>query len=260
MWIWLDRFGKVKEYLTHGCSPVVGDTTFQIFVHFDGVDINALGAATIRLRKPDRQRTAYPALFMKKTVEEYEPYPEDSVDSRFRAQSHWTGFMFDFSDFLAGDIVRLLDTPGMWEATISVIMADNPSKVMASGLITFEVGGAVSEDEEEQSDVGIGQLIENLNMHLIANYVPYSGANKNVDVGEHEVIAHSSEDSGRTVAFTGDGIIIRQEAEQEGEEDTEHVLEIPNKDGTLATLEDLPSQENVVTAEEDDYVIPPEDR
>lgn len=260
MWIWLDRYGKVKEYLTHGMTPVVGDTMFQIFAYFDGLDIDTVASARIKLGKPDRQRNFYPGLYMTKAELTFEREPEDSRDTRFQENTNYKGFIFDFSNFLSGDIVKLLDTPGLWSATISLTMADNPGRIMSSGLITFDVGRAVGdEDSEDQTEMDISEVIENLNAYLIANYVPYTGANKNVNVGTHQVIAKNTEDSSKEIAYGGDGISVIEHG-AEGEEDTVYNLELPNKSGTLATLDDLPPGGDYLTAEDHDYVIPPEDR
>ena len=98
MWIWLDKNGKVQQYLTHGSSPVVGRTDFQIFAYFDGADIGFFENATIKFRKPDQQGSTYPVLFMKKVSM---PYTYDSSDgsvSLFKeADSPYTGFLFDFA-------------------------------------------------------------------------------------------------------------------------------------------------------------------
>ena len=51
MWIWLDKNGTVKQYLTHGSSPVVGETDFQIFAYFDGLDTEFFDNATIKFKK-----------------------------------------------------------------------------------------------------------------------------------------------------------------------------------------------------------------
>lgn len=161
MWIWLDKNGKVKQYLTHGASPVVGETDFQIFAYFDGLNTNYFDNATIKLKKPDRLGSTYPIFFMKKVDLDYKYEEGDSKDSYFN-ESHgpYTGFLFDFSGFINGeDIVRLLDTPGLWKATITTL-ASNSSKVNVSGLITFNVEHSASESEEG-STVTIDQILEN---------------------------------------------------------------------------------------------------
>lgn len=161
MWIWLDKTGRVKQYLTHGPSPVVGETDFQIFAYFDGLDTDYFDSATIKFKKPDQQGSTYPVLFMRKVDMPYEHMPSDGSMSLFNeANSPYTGFLFDFSDFTEGDeIVRLLDTPGLWEATITVLGA--PNKVNVSGLITFDVGSSAS-DSESQTELTIDQILENL--------------------------------------------------------------------------------------------------
>lgn len=161
MWIWLDKYGRVKQYLTHGPSPVVGETDFQIFAYFDGLDTDYFDSATIKFRKPDQQGSVYPVLFMRKVDMIYEHMDSDGNVSLFD-ESHgpYTGFLFDFADFTEGDeIVRLLDTPGLWEATITCLGA--PNKTNVSGLITFNVGDSAF-DSENQTELSIDQILENL--------------------------------------------------------------------------------------------------
>lgn len=161
MWVFLDKTGKVKQYLMHGNSPIVGETDFQIFAYFDGLDIDFFDNATIKFRKPDRQGSTYPVLFMKKTSMTYNYMEGDGTLSKFN-ENHgpYTGFLFDFSTFTdAEEVVRLLDTPGLWEATITCLGA--PAKTNVSGLITFNVGPAAS-DSESETEVGIDLILENL--------------------------------------------------------------------------------------------------
>ena len=160
MWIWLDKNGKVEQYLTHGKSPVVGDTDFQIFAYFDGLDINNFDTATIKFKKPDRQGSTYDALYMTLTEMKYEYMDGDGSFSKFNSFGNpYKGFLFDFSDcFSSAEIVKLLDTPGNWEATISILSQNN--KVKVSGLITFNVGSSTM-DSEEQSELTLEQILEN---------------------------------------------------------------------------------------------------
>lgn len=161
MWIWLDKNGTVKQYLTHGNSPVVGETDFQIFAYFDGLDTNVFDSATIKFRRPDLEGSTYPVLFMKKVDMVYKYMEGDGTMSNFKEEdSPYTGFLFDFADFTSSDeIVRLLDTPGLWEATISLLGA--PSSVNVSGLITFSVGDSSSSIDDE-TKLTIDQILENL--------------------------------------------------------------------------------------------------
>lgn len=181
MWIWLDKNGKVKQYLTHGVSPVVGETDFQIFAYFDGLNTNYFDNATIKFRKPDRTGSTYPIFFMRKVDMNYKYEEGDSRGAYFN-ESHgpYTGFLFDFSGFINGEnIVRLLDTPGLWQATINVL-ASGSSKVNVSGLITFNVGHSTSEDEG-QSNVTIDQVLEN---YVLTNSVVTKNSTGYIKVAE----------------------------------------------------------------------------
>ena len=161
MWIWLDKTGKVQQYLMHGNSPIVGETDFEIFAYFDGLDINFFDEASIKFRKPDRQGSTYPILFMKKVDMIYKHMSMDGDSSKFNENdSPYTGFLFKFSDFAQDEeVVRLLDTPGLWEATITCLGGSNKTNV--SGLITFSVGKSAS-DSEDESELTLDQVLQNL--------------------------------------------------------------------------------------------------
>lgn len=161
MWIWLDKTGRVKQYLTHGDSPVVGETNFQIFAYFEDLDLTYYDSATIKFQKPDRQGSTYPVLCMKKVTMPYVHMEGDGTTSNFKeANSPYSGFLFDFADFTSQDeIVRLLDTPGLWKATITLLGQSN--RINVSGLITFEVGQSAS-DSEEETEISLDQILQNL--------------------------------------------------------------------------------------------------
>lgn len=167
MWIWLNKYGRVEKYLTHGGAPVAGETDFQIFAYFDGLDLEYYDVASIKLRRPDINGSLYPALVMKKTNLTYH-YIEGDRESSFVEGQTYTGFLFDFSDFVqndgtSDDVVVLLDTPGLWEATITLL--GSPASLNLSGLICFEVGSSVYNDT---TDVDLDQVLNTLILQLQA--------------------------------------------------------------------------------------------
>lgn len=165
MWIWLDKTGKVYQSLVHGNAPTVGETDFKIFAYFDGLNPESVNAATIKFRRPDMQGSSYPVLYMTRKNMIYSPMSSDGANCLFKtANNPYRGFVFDFSSFLSGqEIVRLLDTPGMWEATITLLRY--PSKTNVTGLIKFYVGASAG-DNEEASELSEDQVLENLVLSL----------------------------------------------------------------------------------------------
>lgn len=165
MWIWLDKTGKVYQSLVHGNAPTVGETDFKIFAYFDGLNPESVNAATIKFRRPDMQGSSYPVLYMTRKNMIYSPMSSDGANCLFKAANNpYRGFVFDFSSFLSGqEIVRLLDTPGMWEATITLLRY--PNKTNVTGLIKFYVGASAG-DNEEASELSEDQILENLVLSL----------------------------------------------------------------------------------------------
>lgn len=165
MWIWLDKTGKVYQSIVHGNAPTVGETDFKIFAYFDGLNPESVNAATIKFRRPDMQGSSYPVLYMTRKDMIYSPMSSDGANCLFKtADNPYRGFVFDFSSFLSGqEIVRLLDTPGMWEATITLLRY--PSKTNVTGLIKFYVGASAG-DNEEISELSEDQILENTILSL----------------------------------------------------------------------------------------------
>lgn len=160
MWIWLDKTGQVEQYLTHGSSAVVGETNFQIFAYFHELNLNDIQTATIKFEKPDKTNSTYPALFMTRATMDYTYMDSDGSLSRFNENdSPYSGFLFDFANFEGGDeVVKLLDTPGLWKATITLLGTYN--KITVSGLITFSVGPSAY-DTEDPTEVTVDQVLQN---------------------------------------------------------------------------------------------------
>lgn len=164
MWIWLDKYGQVQQYLTHGSAAVSGETDFQIFAYFNGLNTEFFDYATIKLKRPDMDDSIYPSLSMKKVDLKYTYLPADGSSSKFTDGITYTGFWFDFSDFTQDEeVVILLDTPGLWEASITLFGSTN--KMNASGLITFEVGDSTYEGLTELT---LDQVLANLIFSLQA--------------------------------------------------------------------------------------------
>lgn len=162
MILYFNKNGQLLEKLDYpsGAEPRVGMTTFQIFAFFEGLDMDDYGAAIIRFRRPDLEGSEYPNLLM--TGYDF------NYDSQIEASSYFNdehgsyrGYLFNFNSIFDDDtnaIVQMLDTPGIWEASITLVTRGNGRNV--TGLVTFAVGGAVSEADEEPQELS-GSVITN---------------------------------------------------------------------------------------------------
>ena len=159
MLVWFDKNGILKEQLdSYGNPARVDSQYFKILAYFDGIDLSTYGAAFVHLRRPDIKGSSYPVLFMYKSLDfVYQNGISDTPSSYFVNGQRYPCFVFDFStirDLDYGDIVTLLDTPGIWEATITLISASSKVKNVA-GTINFEVGGYDGPEEETELSFSI---------------------------------------------------------------------------------------------------------
>lgn len=185
-----DKRGVVKEQLMdYGNAPRVGSQTFQIFAYFNEVNLANYDIAYIKLQRPDLGDSDYPVLFMTKADLTFDSTKTNSHSNYFENGEEYPGFLFDFSKIVDvennGSVVTLLDTPGLWKATITLVSSKKVANVV--GVVTFEVGGVSA--PEEPTYVGIDTVMNNFALAMINSYVPYTGATKDVDLGEHGFIA-----------------------------------------------------------------------
>lgn len=153
MLLYFDEYGVLKEQLTYGEPGRVGDTEMQIFAYFDGVDVrDVYNAAFIRFQKPDINGSEYPALFLKLVNLTFDP----SVHSNYfsanggpNPDGTYPCYLFDFSEITDTEgIVKLLDTPGLWRATLTLTSSSSYT-ANVTGTFTFNVeSSAVSTDDE----------------------------------------------------------------------------------------------------------------
>lgn len=153
MLLYFDEYGVLKEQLTYGEPGRVGDTEMQIFAYFDGVDVrDVYNAAFIRFQKPDINGSEYPALFLKLVNLTFDP----SVHSNYfsanggpNSDGTYPCYLFDFSEITDTEgIVKLLDTPGLWRATLTLTSSSSYT-ANVTGTFTFNVeSSAVSTDDE----------------------------------------------------------------------------------------------------------------
>lgn len=166
MWLYFNSRGQLVKALTHGPVPVAGTTNFGIFAVFEGIDsLTNAYEVSIKLRKPDLSGSEYPILLMNSESKEFVLDTEHGETAEdvlpFRvADSPYHGFYFDFADFNdSQDTEVLLDTPGLWEAIITIFGSDR--SVFVQGVATFNVGnGIVNEDGSSINvDVLLDQII-----------------------------------------------------------------------------------------------------
>ena len=171
MLVCFDKNGVLKEQLdSYGNLPRVGSQLFKIFAYFKDVDLTNYGAAYIKLQRPDLSDSEYPVLFMMQVDLTYNPNViAPSVSNYFSANGGpndddtYPCYLFDFSTIVDtmktqttddDQIVTLLDTPGQWQATITLISTVTGASNVV-GTISFNVGGAVSSEQETQIDFDI---------------------------------------------------------------------------------------------------------
>lgn len=154
MLLYFDEYGVLKEQLTYGEPGRVGDTEMQIFAYFDGVDVrDVYNAAFIRFQKPDINGSEYPALFLKLVDLTFNPNIQPSNYFSANGGSGPNGtypcYLFDFSEITDTEgIVKLLDTPGLWRATLTLTSSSSYT-ANVTGTFTFNVeSSAVSTDDE----------------------------------------------------------------------------------------------------------------
>ena len=161
MWIWFNKNGVLINSTIHGSAARVGTGDFQIFAYFDGLNVDDYYTdATIRFRRPDLQGSEYPSLFMQRVDNLVYNKDESDTDSiGFQNGHSYTGFMFDFGNFQDNeDYVSLLDTPGLWEATISLYGGNGAKNVV--GIVTFNVEDSVSVVDNDPTVIDPDEILE----------------------------------------------------------------------------------------------------
>ena len=162
MLLYFDKTGQLLEQLDYGQHPRVGSTNLTIFAYFDELDVeHVYTSALIKFKRPDLEGSEYPSLFMVASCLHYNSSIESSNYFSSSNTGGYRGFAFDFSKIRSDDqIVKMLDTPGMWEASITLINSSTGFNV--TGLIKFSVGGAVSSADDDPTEIGIETIIENI--------------------------------------------------------------------------------------------------
>ena len=165
MWIYFNDKGQILEILEHGSPAVAGTTRFEIFAYFENVDIGlTYNNATIKLRKPDLAGSEYPLLLMEQATKNFVLDEEhDEHSSHFENGQSYRGFYFDFGDFNSdSDIEVLLDTPGLWEAIITLVGSNR--KLNVQGTATFYVLDGIS--NADGSEVEIDKILNKIYLDL----------------------------------------------------------------------------------------------
>ena len=173
MLLWFNKNGVLKEQLNYGATARVGTQNFKIFVYFDTSNdtdyTEVYGAAAIKFQRPDLENTEYPTLMMTKakiTFDKDMTEDGDNYSGLFEDGTKYTGYVFDFSkikDTSLNSIVTMLDTPGLWKATVSLISGDSETAVNnVVGLFTFNVEGSVSDSDEDITELSYDVITDNL--------------------------------------------------------------------------------------------------
>ena len=158
MWLYFNSNGTLVESLEHGPAARAGTTDFQIFAYFQGVDLAINSLATIKLFKPDLTHSSYPLLAMRRADLKYEKKAGENSsyfaeDGGPHGDGIYPGFLFDFSNF-SGDqnVAILLDTPGLWEAVISLYGIDHIISVQGTSTFNVQYGNVNNDGTEISFD------------------------------------------------------------------------------------------------------------
>lgn len=162
MWLYFNQNGTLVEAgLQHGPAARSGTTDFQIFAYFENVDLTVNNFATIKLIKPDLNDSSYPLIAMRRTVMKYEKMPGENSnyfkeDGGPTSDGYYPGFVFDFSNF-SGDqnVAILLDTPGLWQAIVSLYSLNHIISVQGTATFNVQYGNVI----DEGTDISIDELM-----------------------------------------------------------------------------------------------------
>lgn len=179
MIIYFNNKGVLKEQFDdYGTVlPAVGATNFRIFAYFEGLNPNNdsyinYSQALIRFKRPDLEGSEYPSLFMQPAKITFNGTGYNS--HFFHNGNDYYGFIFDFAKIKDnGAFVKMLDTPGLWQASITLLNSTTGSTV--TGLTTFNVAGAVSDADEEETQLTYEAMVQN-----IADQLTYYALNSQV--------------------------------------------------------------------------------
>lgn len=183
MLLYFNKNGQLLEQLEYGSVPRVGMTTFSILAYFQDIDLSDYGAALIRFKRPDINGSEYPSLFMTRNPSFI--YDSNVESSRyFNVQNNpYDIYTFNFntvSDGDSGAIQTLLDTPGMWQASITLVNTSGGSNV--TGLVRFMVEGSVSSADDDETNIDYDSIIHNVAVAMSSKldkgdlqYIRYDG-------------------------------------------------------------------------------------
>lgn len=175
MILYFNKNGQLLEQLEYGNVARVGTTNFQIFAYFNDIDLNNYGSALIRFKRPDLNGSEYPDLFMVLASINYDDTIEAS--NYFNEENNpYIGYVFDFDTVTDGSgKVVLLDTPGEWEATITLINGAGTNNVI--GLVKFMVEGSVSSVDDELTELDYSVIVHNIAAAFIQKLDKQTGTN-----------------------------------------------------------------------------------
>mgnify|MGYP003294271801 CR=1 FL=1 len=144
MWIYFNQIGSTPIQINYNTPARVGSVgVFSIFAHFHNIDLDLYNEATISFEKPDRTHTVTPNFFMVRGTKRYFEHLnyDHEPDVPFLNGIDYEGYNFAFN------YTGLLDTEGLWKATITLYKQDGTKNV--AGQITFNVEESVVAVNEE---------------------------------------------------------------------------------------------------------------
>ena len=157
LWAKFNSNGQYIGQANVGSEPFAGTDNFQIFAVFDGVNLSNYGSASIKFYKPDLNQSSVISLPMIKKVTPNQIKFEGATNDYFTNNEYYSGFYFDFQDYVTDGTEEILDTAGLWRAVITLMSVRDLSLRNVVGSVTFSVGNG--NESEESHDASIEQLL-----------------------------------------------------------------------------------------------------
>jgi hypothetical protein len=138
MVVYFDKNGRLLESLSYNDNIVDENANFSIFAYFEGQE-NYLDASIKFIKPNTNKEDQYPDFFMHKKSFVFSKKRGSSSFFKER-KNPYIGFAFTFEPYL-------LNVPGVWGATITLLRKGNELPTKTSGLFSFNVFKIAEESE-----------------------------------------------------------------------------------------------------------------
>ena len=160
LWAKFNSNGQYIGQATVGSEPFAGTDNFQIFAVFEGVNLSNYGSASIKFYKPDLNNSSVISLPMVKKTGVTAISFEGTTNDYFTQGESYSGFYFDFQDYVTDGTEEILDTSGLWRAVITLMSVRDLTLRNVVGSVTFSVGNG--NESENSNDANIEALLNQI--------------------------------------------------------------------------------------------------